>query len=1383
MNKKLVVLALALCGATASFADDACVPCEVIDAVKNLLQSLMSMDPNEITGPAGVGAKRYVKPGAWMDYTIYFENRPDATAAAQEIRVTLPKDPGLDWSALELGEVAFGDNIDSWFAGKASGENTSAPSGSDTQVKTVVTVTDETVEWYLRSWDPNTPDHFPANVAAGFLPPNDPDTHCGEGHVRFRVKVKDDAEIGSKINASATIVFDANPPITTDPAWWNTVGQVRKIVVSVDGVESEIELFEGEAFGELPDPGTPPENCVFDGWYTKPGGNGYRINAYSTVEAGIEAIYAHWIPYVAEMNGVKYTSLANAVKKCPYNASETNEIKILSDVEWEDRQTYEYVELTDPEVVEAKQKGRWKEYASGSKYVFYKHKAYYFGSTPSERVFVVKYCDDDWAFFTGQNVAVDLGGHWHTNAYVQIDCADVVIRDSSPEKTGAVELQVAADLSYGGLTLESGKLIAGSIERDRATVLVCDTAGRFDFLGGEIVAREDIAAVYVSNGCIRVGGNAVATNVGCNVVLDLDASLELAAPLTGRIGITTENDVEGAAVGLNPSGFAGAENLYCDNDPSLRGRTTEDGEIVWEREGQLNKSVGRYCKLNLVDDLGVEIPSDVDYAAGDKVTVKVEGLAKGLKVVATQQKETTGKKAVTNVVYTIEGVPTEAVDFEARPMYARVTTTYKDKTKGDKGKAELLQPIGLSIMPQDVRELTAGVLNEVYGPVDIAVLWPEVADAKANPKDWSFKGWPAGVKYNATTKDANWSYKDGKATVKTNAEPWTVYGQPTKAGEYPITATWKHKLADGKTTVSETFSAVLTVWGDDGKSEFRYEDRAYVATATKTLDATWKSFSGLPTGIKYTTKLIKADAKKGTPEYPAFSLYGTPTKAGVFAVTATKVDPADPAGKKTVKETFLWKVAPAAAPEFALDTGTASVEDLKAQIVQGANQAFAMTATAGAKVSVSGLPSGLKLVQDKATKAYSVEGVASKPGEYFVTFKTVLNGVTTVTTKAFTVKGNPFVGTYCGYACARPAGGPTNRLAVAEVSVAAAGTVKLTYTEGKTKYTASVKNFDWDDATGKGTAEGLVLKVSSADKKLGYGDRKATVTFEDCGIYLKAKLVITDANGTSLMPPWTVFLYATVKTTEVPLPASQTYVFRTEDGTGANALATVSAAYDAKKATATFSGKLSDGTAVKATVPVLRRDDEGTPDDYVFAPFMVIAKDGTVCRFDRFSSDEYGGFIDWVGEDGETVEESWSANADYAFGDKKFAELVPEAGAFTFGWGSDAETVGAAAESFTFAVTKDKNNKPAGVAIYDADPQPDEKPLATVTAKVGKMTGAISVSFTSKKGDKAKYAVELVWRGDQLFAGHVTRTWKATETVGGKPKQVSHTAYGTAEVK
>ena len=781
-------------------------------------------------------------------------------------------------------------------------------------------------------------------------------------------------------------------------------------------------------------------------------------------------------------------------------------------------------------------------------------------------------------------------------------------------------------------------------------------------------------------------------------------------------------------------------------------------------EETTEEPAGAYLSYDLVDELGIEIPGDVDYAKGDKVTVKVEGLAKGLKVVATQQKETTGKKAVTNVVYTIEGVPTEEIDFETRQMYARVTTTYKDKTKGDKGKVETLQPIVLSITTPEPSVLTAGVLNQVYGPADIATLWPDVADAKVNPRDWTFKGWPAGIKYNNKATSASWSYKgpDGKS-VKTNAEPWTVYGQPTKAGEFPITATWKHKLADGKTTVSETFAATMRVWADEDKT-FWYS-HAYVPTTENLTEAfgTVKSASGLPTGLKFKDGIVS----------------GTPTKAGTFVVTLTLPDPAD--AKKTVKTSYLWKVFPPDAPAFALDTGTAPITDMKAQVVQGANLSFAIAATDGAKVSVSGLPSGLKLVQNKTTKLYTVEGIASKPGEYFVTFKTTLNGVTTVTTTAFTVKGNPFTAAYYGCALARPATNEAYRLAVAEVTVAAAGTVKLTYTEGKTKYTASVKSFEWSDATGKGTAEGLVLKASSADKQHGYGDRKATVTFENYGVYLRAKLIVNDANGSQIGES-IGGMYATVKTTEVPLPASQTFVFRTEDGADTNAFATVSLAYDAKKATAAFSGKLYDGTAVKATVPVMRWDDDGKAWDYAFAPFLVIAKDGTVCCFNCFTDDD-GGCINWVCDDGEWIEGVWSPDVDYPHADKKFAELVPEEGAFTFGWGSDAEIVGAAEESFMFEQTFDAKGKPAGVAIYDADAVEGEKPLATVTAKVGKATGAISFTFTSKKGDKAKYAVELVWRGEELFAGHVTRTWKASEIVGGKSKQVSHTAYGTVDVK
>ena len=178
-----------------------------------------------MTGPDGKGNARCVRDGDWMNYTIYFENRAEATAAAQDIFVTLPKDPELDWTTFELGEIAFGENIDTGLSGKSKGECSYALPGTTWSVRTIVTHTDEAVKWHLRVIDPSTPDNYPEDVYAGFLPPND-STGRGEGYLRYKVKVRNGATAGKIIGASAIIVFDDNPAIETDPAWSNTVSRL-----------------------------------------------------------------------------------------------------------------------------------------------------------------------------------------------------------------------------------------------------------------------------------------------------------------------------------------------------------------------------------------------------------------------------------------------------------------------------------------------------------------------------------------------------------------------------------------------------------------------------------------------------------------------------------------------------------------------------------------------------------------------------------------------------------------------------------------------------------------------------------------------------------------------------------------------------------------------------------------------------------------------------------------------------------------------------------------------------------------------------------------------------------------------------------------------------
>lgn len=244
--KKIIFTIAVLCGFTieALAAKDPCQGAEGQDRGESNSSTVQSCDPNEMAGPLGKGEKRYVEQGEWMNYTIYFENKTNATAAAQEVFVDLPMDPNLDWSTLELGEIVFGEHIDTSLSGKSHGKASYAMPGTNTFIKTTVTMKDGVLSWYLRDWDPTTVDNFPASATGGFLPPNNPDTHCGEGHLSYRVRVKSDAPNGAVICASAQIVFDSNPMIETDPAWWNTVGSEA---TGVQFTESEVSVPEGEA--------------------------------------------------------------------------------------------------------------------------------------------------------------------------------------------------------------------------------------------------------------------------------------------------------------------------------------------------------------------------------------------------------------------------------------------------------------------------------------------------------------------------------------------------------------------------------------------------------------------------------------------------------------------------------------------------------------------------------------------------------------------------------------------------------------------------------------------------------------------------------------------------------------------------------------------------------------------------------------------------------------------------------------------------------------------------------------------------------------------------------------------------------------------------------
>ena len=324
---KRILMAACVCSTLLAMAQAKgdCPGADEQDTGASTSQGAKSCDPNEMSGPLGVGEQRLVKAGDWMDYSIYFENVSNATAAAQEVFVELPMDANLDWSTLELGEVAFGEHMDMWFVGKKHGTSTYAIPGSARSVRTEVKIEDGRVKWYLRDWDPSTTDNFPEDPQAGFLPPND-ETHRGEGHLSYRVRVREDAPQGAVIRASAEIVFDANPMIETDPSWWNTVGDVRQVTLSLgDETTTNLTLVVGQPFGELPVPAARTGHD-FAGWYLTEKGDDEPVKAETIVPAELETLYPRWTPqqFAVDVDGAVSQHAYGTVADLTTPASATN---------------------------------------------------------------------------------------------------------------------------------------------------------------------------------------------------------------------------------------------------------------------------------------------------------------------------------------------------------------------------------------------------------------------------------------------------------------------------------------------------------------------------------------------------------------------------------------------------------------------------------------------------------------------------------------------------------------------------------------------------------------------------------------------------------------------------------------------------------------------------------------------------------------------------------------------------------------------------------------------------------------------------------------------------------------------------------------------------
>lgn len=186
--------------------------------------TVVSEDPNDKL-TVGYGAAGYVPPGAWLSYTIRFENRASASAPAQLVTITDPLPPALDLATVELTGIGF-NNVDLDVPPGLTAFSTVTHVSTDPNPVAVQAALDAAtgvLTWQFESFDSLTRT-FPDDPFAGFLPPNTTN-QIGEGYVSYRVRSRADLANGMVVTNAARIVFDVNAPIDTPPAV-NTIDDI-----------------------------------------------------------------------------------------------------------------------------------------------------------------------------------------------------------------------------------------------------------------------------------------------------------------------------------------------------------------------------------------------------------------------------------------------------------------------------------------------------------------------------------------------------------------------------------------------------------------------------------------------------------------------------------------------------------------------------------------------------------------------------------------------------------------------------------------------------------------------------------------------------------------------------------------------------------------------------------------------------------------------------------------------------------------------------------------------------------------------------------------------------------------------------------------------------
>ena len=556
----------------------------------------------------------------------------------------------------------------------------------------------------------------------------------------------------------------------------------------------------------------------------------------------------------------------------------------------------------------------------------------------------------DVGAFSMSNGGAGIGGGY------KIDCGNIVIEGGVIDAIGgphAAGIGTGMEGTCGSITIKGGDVAAmgGTLAAGIGTG-TDGICGKITITGGTVDALGDSSAAGIG------GGGSFGGTVTCGDIT-----------IDGTDTRVIANGGEDSAYSVGKGGstvtVAGATGPRTEN-PFLY--------------PMAYIQTGKYFKKTLAA-MGHDVPTD-----GTPYSVKALGLPAGLKLKYNAAEKNKKGKVTTEAKSTwwIEGVPTAAMDYMTNPAYLVITANGKTQT------VPLLMDVKAQTV-KDLGKLSLGVKVKKTGSV-----WLE-----GFGEGWTVSGLPTGLKYTPET-------------IKKVAKADTVYGTPTEAGLFTITA--KKKKGDYYQTLKyrvlvtpEAVDATLfgTLADKDSVAYYTVENWNLKADVSAQGGDVVK-VTGLPKGLKFAAVDTYSDKEGKKIKQHGQTIVGTPTKAGTYVVTFTKnVTTGKGKQKKTVAKTaqILWKVtANWTKPTLAFNKAGGEVAKCTVGLKYGDLMAF--SATEGAAVSASGLPEGLALV-DLGGGKWGFKGYSKKSGTFLVTVKATVNGNVVTQRIALKVKGLP----------------------------------------------------------------------------------------------------------------------------------------------------------------------------------------------------------------------------------------------------------------------------------------------------------------------------------------------------------------------------------------